>query len=84
MDVTGGGGGACDPGAQAVDHPQPGEEAGGVGAGAQPTQALAFLLVSTTTALHTHTQHACHVHAPPSHPSRIGSFSWPVACAVQR
>ena len=47
MNVLGGGGGACDPGAQAVDRPQPGEEAGGVRARAQPAQALAFLLVSS-------------------------------------
>lgn len=67
VDVTGRGGGACDPGAQAADHPQPGEEAGGVRAGAEPTQPLAFLLVST--AAHTHVAcMSCHVHAPPSHP----------------
>ena len=92
MDVTGGGGGACDPGAQAVDHPQPGEEAGGVRAGAQPTQVLAFLLVSTATALHTHTTcMSCARTAFSSNPpamcpsSRIGSFRvFQLACAVQR
>ena len=62
MNVLGGGGGACDPGAQAVDRPQPGEEAGGVRARAQPTQALSFLLVSSgsiswyhLSLTHTHT-----------------------------
>ena len=44
MNVLGGGGGACDPGAQAVDRPQPGEEAGGLRAGAQPEQAISLLL----------------------------------------
>jgi hypothetical protein len=63
VDVTGRGGGACDPGAQAADHPQPGEEAGGVRAGAEPTQPLAFLLVST--AAHTHA--ACMQHVMCTH-----------------
>lgn len=77
--MLGGGGGACDPGAQAVDRPQPGEEAGGFRPRAQPTQALAFLLVSklssagtsTITGTHTSTQDACHVHAPRSHPHTL-------------
>ena len=76
MNVLGGGGGACDPGAQAVDRPQPGEEAGGVRARAQPAQALAFLLVSSgsiswyhLSLSHTHKMDAWHVHAARSHPS---------------
>ena len=84
MNVLGGGGGACDPGAQAVDRPQPGEEAGGVRARAQPTQALSFLLVSsgsiswyhlshTHTHTDTHKMHGMctqHVHI---HPSQFGT-----------
>lgn len=44
--MLGGGGSACDPRAHADHRPQPGEEAGGVRAGAEPTQAISFLLVS--------------------------------------
>jgi hypothetical protein len=94
MNVLGGGGGACDPGAQAVDRPQPGEEAGGVRARAQPTQALAFLLVSSCSApvpspgLYTHHTHKMHamctqrVHIHPSAPLVTdGSGSAGLACA---
>lgn len=73
MDLLGGGGGACDPGAQAVDRPQPGEEAGGVRARAQPTQALAFLLVSSSLLssqcnMHVMCTHHVHIHPVPPHP----------------
>lgn len=44
-ELLGGGGSACDPRPQAVHRPEPGEEAGGIRARAQPAQDLAFLLV---------------------------------------
>lgn len=91
--MLGGGGGACDPGAQAVDRPQPGEEAGGFRPRAQPTQALAFLLVSKLSSaqlvrvpsqVHTQsTQDACHVLMCTHHVhihtplSQMDQLAWP-------
>ncbi|EEE63800.1 hypothetical protein OsJ_18624 [Oryza sativa Japonica Group] len=45
LQARGGGLGACDPRAQAGHRPQPGEEAGCICAGAEPMQAISFLLL---------------------------------------